>query len=162
MIQPSHAGVHSCQGGGDMDQRTQFNPQLFAHPGCSQKRCPPSTQHPWNQSLPPLLKSTISFPRQARGQLSLSHTPSPVQPGSPRRKQRLGFKALLQMGRQSNLVTAHPKRCTCHQACRSELDRQTQVRPQKMHPSPPAHTEMLEHLRDRPCRQCGWGTIPSP
>lgn len=49
------------------------------------------------------------FPRKRqRSATPLSYTTTCTS-GSPRRKESLGFKALLQTGRQANLVLAHPR-----------------------------------------------------
>lgn len=47
-------------------------------------------------------------------------------------------------------------------ADQNRTDRHIQVRPWKMHPFPPTHTQRLEHLLDWPHRQCRWGMILIP
>lgn len=56
------------------------------------------------------------------------------------------LQALLQTGRQSNLVMAHPKRCAHHQACRSELDRQTDTSQTPKDAALPSYTHRGQNI----------------
>lgn len=81
----------------------------------------------------------------------------------PGRKERLGFKALLQTGRQSNLVIARPKRCARHQACRSELDRQTDTSQTLKDASFPSYTQTEARTSPGPAPQTTqMGNDPQP
>lgn len=142
MVQPSCAGVHSTTRAGTFTMWTysggiyQFNLQLFACSTHSANWWPPSSQHLWyHHSLPPLLKSTIALKRESQRPALPLHSYTISSTVSEERG-ALASKHCFKFRGKSSLVIAQSKGCT-H---RSELDRQTRVRPQKTHPFPPAHT----------------------
>lgn len=142
MVQPSCAGVHSTTRAGTFTMWTysggiyQFNLQLFACSTHSANWWPPSSQHLWYpHSLPPLLKSTIALKRESQRPALPLHSYTISSTVSEERG-ALASKHCFKFRGKSSLVIAQSKGCT-H---RSELDRQTRVRPQKTHPFPPAHT----------------------